>query len=190
MEERIRLDGLAIPEKQLRNVLQRILDSSHRAGLQLPTYFEALTVAAWLYFAESKADIAILEVGLGGRLDATNACQPILSLITEISLDHQQHLGSTLRAISREKAGIFRAHRPALAFTSSREAVDQLLICAKESRTTLELVSETVSITALESEPWHPQRLRATSPTNSYEVVLGLPGNHQREQSSAGDSSC
>ena len=75
-----------------------------------PSYFELLTALAFLYFAEEKVDLAILEVGMGGRLDATNLVHPILSVITDISLDHQEWLGSTIDLIAREKAGILRVN--------------------------------------------------------------------------------
>ena len=73
-----------------------------------PSFFEVLTALAFLYFAESKVDLAVLEVGMGGRLDATNIVNPLLSVITDISLDHQEWLGSTIDLIAREKAGILR----------------------------------------------------------------------------------
>ena len=73
-----------------------------------PSFFEVLTALAFLYFAEEKVDIAILEVGLGGRLDATNIVDPLISVITDIALDHQDYLGDTITAITREKAGILR----------------------------------------------------------------------------------
>lgn len=75
---------------------------------QAPSYFEILTAQAFVYFAEQKVDIAVLEVGMGGRLDATNVVEPLLSIITDISLDHTEWLGSTIGAIAREKAGILR----------------------------------------------------------------------------------
>ena len=74
-----------------------------------PSFFEMLTALAFLYFAERQVDIAVLEVGLGGRLDATNIVEPILSVISDISLDHQEYLGNTIAQITREKAGILRA---------------------------------------------------------------------------------
>jgi dihydrofolate synthase/folylpolyglutamate synthase len=73
-----------------------------------PSFFESLTTLAFLYFAERKVEIAILEVGLGGRLDATNIVDPVLSIITDIALDHQEYLGDTIAEIAREKAGILR----------------------------------------------------------------------------------
>jgi dihydrofolate synthase/folylpolyglutamate synthase len=73
-----------------------------------PSFFETLTAIAFLYLAEQKVDIAILEVGMGGRLDATNIVEPIVSVITDIALDHQDYLGHTIAEIAREKAGILR----------------------------------------------------------------------------------
>jgi dihydrofolate synthase / folylpolyglutamate synthase len=75
---------------------------------QLASYFEILTALAFLYFAEQHVDIAVLEVGMGGRLDATNAVEPLFSVVTDISLDHMEWLGPTISAIAREKAGILR----------------------------------------------------------------------------------
>lgn len=73
-----------------------------------PSFFETLTALAFLYFAERQVEVAVLEVGLGGRLDATNIAEPVLSVITDIALDHQDYLGNTIAEIAREKAGILR----------------------------------------------------------------------------------
>ena len=75
---------------------------------QLPSYFEILTAQAFCTLPKKRVDIAVLEVGLGGRLDATNIVDPLLSIVTDISLDHTEWLGSTIAAIAREKAGILR----------------------------------------------------------------------------------
>jgi dihydrofolate synthase/folylpolyglutamate synthase len=75
----------------------------------MPSFFEMLTALAFLYFAESGVEIAVLEVGMGGRLDATNVVEPLISIVTDISLDHMEWLGPTIAAIAREKAGILRA---------------------------------------------------------------------------------
>jgi len=86
---------------------KRLVDSG--ALPHFPSFFEVLTALAFLYFSERRADIVVLEVGLGGRLDATNIVDPLLSVITDIALDHQDYLGSTLAEIAWEKAGILRA---------------------------------------------------------------------------------
>ncbi len=87
-----------------------------------PSFFESLTALAFLYFAEQKLDIAILEVGLGGRLDATNIVDPILSVITDIALDHQEYLGNTITEIAREKAGILRLNGTLITLPQHPEA--------------------------------------------------------------------
>jgi dihydrofolate synthase/folylpolyglutamate synthase len=87
-----------------------------------PSFFETLTALAFLYFAERQIDIAVLEVGMGGRLDATNIVEPILSVITDIALDHQDYLGSTITAIAREKAGILRAEGTLITLPQHPEA--------------------------------------------------------------------
>jgi dihydrofolate synthase/folylpolyglutamate synthase len=87
-----------------------------------PSFFESLTALAFLYFAEQQVDIAVLEVGLGGRLDATNIVEPILSVITDIALDHQDYLGNTIAEIAREKAGILRANGTLITLPQHPEA--------------------------------------------------------------------
>ena len=79
-----------------------------------PTFFEATTLLALLYFKEEKAEIILWETGLGGRLDATNNVNPLASIITNISLEHQQYLGDTIEKIAREKAGIIKTNVPVI----------------------------------------------------------------------------
>jgi dihydrofolate synthase/folylpolyglutamate synthase len=111
--ERIRLDRVEIGDEDFARIFFHVRDAARQLledGLlpQEPSYFEILTALALLYFAEKRVQIAILEVGMGGRLDATNIVEPLLSVITDISLDHMEWLGSTIGAIAREKAGILR----------------------------------------------------------------------------------
>ncbi len=111
--ERIRINREEITDEAFARLFFQVHDVAHdlvsRDILpQLPSYFEMLTAQAFLYFAESKVDIAVLEVGMGGRLDATNVVEPLLSIITDISLDHMEWLGPTITDIAREKAGILR----------------------------------------------------------------------------------
>ena len=111
--ERIRIGAEEIADEQFARLYFRVHDAAQQMLLdgrlpQLPSYFEILTALAFLYFAESQVEIAVLEVGMGGRLDATNVVEPLLSVITDISLDHMEWLGTTVAAIAREKAGILR----------------------------------------------------------------------------------
>lgn len=111
--ERIRIDGSEISDEdfaqnffRVRSTAQRLVDEGKLA--QAPSYFEMLTAMAFLHFAEPAIEIAVLEVGMGGRLDATNIVDPLISIITDVSLDHMEWLGPTVSDIAREKAGILR----------------------------------------------------------------------------------
>jgi dihydrofolate synthase/folylpolyglutamate synthase len=115
VNERIRLNRVQIPDDSFAALYFRVHDAAQELVLagrlaQMPSFFEMLTAQALLYFAENQVDIAVLEVGMGGRLDATNIVDPLISVITDISLDHTEWLGSTITAITREKAGILRPH--------------------------------------------------------------------------------
>jgi dihydrofolate synthase/folylpolyglutamate synthase len=125
--ERIRLGNAEIGDEDFARLFYKVMDAAHRLLSegrlpQLPSYFEILTAQAFLYFAEAGAEIAVLEVGIGGRLDATNVVEPVLSVITDISLDHQEWLGSTIAEIAREKAGILRANGTLITLPQHPEA--------------------------------------------------------------------
>ena len=116
-----------IPEEAFARLYFHVDSTANRlvAANQLPhhpSFFETLTALAFLYFAEVKIDIAVLEVGLGGRLDATNIVEPLLSVITDIALDHQDYLGSTIAEIAREKAGILRPNGTLITLPQHPEA--------------------------------------------------------------------
>jgi hypothetical protein len=100
VEERLRIDGRMIELGRFGRLLADLVALAEREIGSPPTYFEAVTLAAFQWFAEEKVDLAVVEVGLGGRLDATNLCDPILSLITPIGFDHQEYLGNTLWEIA------------------------------------------------------------------------------------------
>lgn len=111
--ERICVDRAEISDDDFARLYFRVDDAARQLVLdgrlpQSPSFFEVLTAQAFLYFAEQQVDLAVLEVGMGGRLDATNVVEPLVSIITDISLDHTEWLGSTISAIAREKAGILR----------------------------------------------------------------------------------
>lgn len=112
--ERILINHQAIAPEKLHDLLQRVT-SVISPNHPHPTQFEIITAAMWLYFAEEKVDVAVIEVGLGGRLDATNVCdRPLVSAITSISREHWQDLGPTVADIAGEKAGILKKHCPAV----------------------------------------------------------------------------
>ena len=104
VRERIVINGKKISLKDFNRTIEYVKDRMKRPV----TYFEFLTAVAFVYFQNQKVDIAVLEVGLGGRLDATNICRPLVSVITNIDFDHTEYLGNTLESITREKAGIIK----------------------------------------------------------------------------------
>ncbi len=154
-----------------------------------PSFFEVLTAIAFLYFAEQNAEIAILEVGLGGRLDATNIVHPILSILTDIAIDHTDYLGSTITEIAREKAGILRPSGVLITLPQHPEANQAI----GEAATALH-------VHAISAAPLVPHTPQQTSPAtqaadadpiprNQYTITLDgqpllvdspLSGEHQR----------
>ena len=129
LEERLMVDGAICPADELVGLVNRVrpvvaaMDDAGGAGRgsKRPTYFEIVTALALLRFALCRVDAAVLEVGMGGRLDSTNVCDPLVSVITNISFDHTQQLGNTLAAIAREKAGIIKPDTPVVSGVLSDE---------------------------------------------------------------------
>jgi dihydrofolate synthase/folylpolyglutamate synthase len=129
INERIRLDGDSISDDDfalLHDVVDRTAERLVSEGdlPWHPSFFEMLTAMAFEYFARSRPEILVLEVGMGGRLDATNVVEPVLSIITDISFDHQKYLGNTISEIAREKAGIIRAGGVVVTLPQLAEAND------------------------------------------------------------------
>jgi dihydrofolate synthase/folylpolyglutamate synthase len=126
--ERIRLAGDLIDEDHLSDILDRCLEANGPVPI---TYFEITTAAALAAFAETPADMTLLEVGLGGRLDATNVVeQPRLTVITPVDMDHQQFLGDTLAEIAAEKAGIIKRNVPVVVGRQQDAALEVIEECA------------------------------------------------------------
>jgi dihydrofolate synthase/folylpolyglutamate synthase len=183
--ERIRLNGrLAPPEALLRRVeTDRDIWERHELS-----FFEATTVMAFSYFRESAVDLAVLEVGLGGRLDATNTVEPILSIITPLGMDHAHLLGSTPAAIAREKAGILRPNVPAVLAGGSREAIEAVRSRAGEVGAPFYLRRECVRVDRIAPAPRGTRfRLRRRPgapagfvlPERGLSIETSLPGRHQ-----------
>jgi dihydrofolate synthase/folylpolyglutamate synthase len=130
IEQRMMIDGQPCEAEEFTTLVDllrpaiEVLDRRAAPGQSGPTFFEIVTAMALLHFARRKVQAAVLEVGLGGRLDATNACQPVVSVITSISFDHMQQLGNTLAAIAGEKAGIIKPGKPVVSGVVQAEARD------------------------------------------------------------------
>ncbi|HZQ24738.1 MAG TPA: folylpolyglutamate synthase/dihydrofolate synthase family protein [Terriglobales bacterium] len=144
INERIRINGIPVSNDDfvlLHDLIDRTAERLvHEGELPWhPSFFEMLTAMAFEHFARKKIDIAVLEVGMGGRLDATNVIEPVISVITDISLDHQKFLGNTVAEIAREKAGIIRAGGTVVLLPQQPEANDVL------GHTILQLGAQAVS---------------------------------------------
>ena len=172
--ERIRLAGDLIDEEALTRMLDRCLAAN---GPDPITYFEITTAAALLAFAETPADYALLEVGLGGRLDATNVVErPALTVITPVDMDHQQYLGDTLAAIAGEKAGIIKRGVPVIVGRQDDTALE--VIEAQAARHGAPVLAR--------GQHWHVTeergRLVFQDETGLLDLPLpALPGAHQVE---------
>ncbi len=118
--ERIRINGIEISEQDVVSLADRVLSVAPEGT----TFFEIVTAMAFLYFAEQGVGPAVMEVGMGGRLDATNAASGILSIITPIAIDHSQYLGDTIGMIAREKAGVIKAERPVVLTQQTPDALE------------------------------------------------------------------
>jgi dihydrofolate synthase/folylpolyglutamate synthase len=119
--ERFRLKDQDIGDAEvlsLVNQVKRVVDPN-----ELPTFFEFVTAMALLFYAQKKADPVILETGMGGKLDATNIVQPLLSIITNIAMDHREYLGNSIKAIAAEKAGIIKPGVPVITFVRQPSAL-------------------------------------------------------------------
>ena len=141
--ERIRINGKEISERRLIGYVDRL-----RPAIEAneATFFEATTAIAFLYFADERVDIAVIETGLGGRLDSTNVLQPILSIITSIGLDHMEYLGPTLKQIAAEKAGIIKPATPLLVGRIVPEAEAVIRGIARRKRIPFHRASELVDM--------------------------------------------
>jgi dihydrofolate synthase / folylpolyglutamate synthase len=131
--ERVRVGDEWIPEAAVVELVDEIRERLLGSGVEL-TFFELTTVLAFLHFARARVDAAVVEVGLGGRLDATNVLMPRATVVTTIGFDHERYLGTTIAAIAAEKAGIFKPGVPAIVGRMDREAESVLSRIAETQR--------------------------------------------------------
>ncbi len=174
--ERFQINGQPISEELLADVVARIRPAVEKEM----TFFEVTTAAAFLYFVQEKVDVAVVEVGLGGRLDATNLVQPAVTAITPISLDHTAQLGNDLLGIAREKAGILKPGVPAvIAPQPSREVMAVFEETAKSRGAPLHLLEQELQIRSVQSSI-HGSRFTLQTPERSYaDLTIPLLGRHQ-----------
>ena len=173
--ERIRVDSRMISESDIAR-LTKLVKGITGPDLS-PTFFEFTTAMALQYFAESQVDLAVLEVGLGGRFDATNVVSPVACAITTIALDHQQYLGSTLESVAFEKAGIIKPNVPVILGRLPDEARDTIERIAVERDAPIFCLSRNFQV-----EGENPARFRYSGFGVRYDdLSCPLLGRHQLE---------
>lgn len=181
-EERIQINNTNIPKEKLCEVVEKVkiaVDKTCELGYDEPTEFEIITAVMFVYFQEEKVDYAVIEVGLGGRIDATNVVNPLISIITSISYDHVKILGNTLEEIAYEKAGIIKEKTPVILYPVEEEAKLSIEKVAKEKQSPIIYVKKEDSMLKekLYNVPY--QEIIVNTSKNTYEIQLSLLGTHQ-----------
>lgn len=141
VNERVRVDGKNISDRDFSRLEKEIYEEITKRGRSYRTYFEALTTLAFIYFKERKTDFAVIETGLGGRLDSTNVVESGMQVITKIGYDHTEILGKTLSKIAFEKAGIIKENSDVFTFAQEEEAEKEIRRIAKKRHSRLHVLS-------------------------------------------------
>ncbi|MGN0003588.1 MAG: bifunctional folylpolyglutamate synthase/dihydrofolate synthase [Sphingobacterium composti] len=173
--ERIRINGEQIPEQF---VVEYVNSQKELIEEIQPSFFEATVAMAFDYFAKEKVDIAIIEVGLGGRLDSTNIISPEVCLITNIGMDHMNLLGDTLEEIAAEKAGIIKPHTPIVISESNAITAPIFNSKAKQEDAPIIFADQKIAALRLERNAL-TQRLQIINDTDTIEYILDLTGSYQ-----------
>ncbi len=183
IRERITVNDHMIHKPDFSRLIARVADISRRyEAVDRPTFFEILTAVAFLYFAEQKVDIAVLEVGLGGRFDATNVVKPEVCGMVNISLDHMAQLGDTVEQIAEEKAGIFKHDVPVVSSQQPTSVKKVLRKAAEKVGAKLLFAGDEIRFSyRFEASRGGPQaRICVTTPTSHFDhLLVPLVGEHQ-----------
>lgn len=179
--ERTRINGCEISENRMAELITRlkpVLDRMVAEGHEHPTEFEVDTALSLLYFAEEKVDIAVLEAGLGGKIDSTNVVTPLVSVITNVAMDHMDYLGSTLTEIATVKAGIIKPGGCVVTAADKPEVLAVIEETCRREGADLIRVGREITWSAGEAS-LAGQSGRVVTPINTYDLHLNLLGRHQ-----------
>jgi dihydrofolate synthase/folylpolyglutamate synthase len=184
LHERITVNSQMISETEMRNLLNRIYAPVEKLSkTDPPTFFEIMTALAFMHFVDKSVDIAVIETGLGGRLDSTNVIRPKVIGITSLSIDHQYQLGDTIDSIAEEKAGIFKRGVPAVTVQQEPTAMQVLKSRAIEVKAPLSITGSDIDFShRFETSREHGPHTRIclTTPTSKFEHLrVPLHGKHQ-----------
>jgi dihydrofolate synthase / folylpolyglutamate synthase len=182
MTERARIDGLPISRERFAALLDAMMPAIDRttAAHGRPTYYETLLALAFAYFAQDRVDVAVIEVGLGGRLDGTNVVAPLVAAITSVGYDHTDVLGNTIEEIAFEKAGIAKRGVPLVVASVPPRALAVIERCAAEAGAPVVKVGDVVRVELVEGADSGGQSLLVTGARGSYRLRLPLLGGFQR----------
>lgn len=178
--ERIKINDTEISESEVADTINEMLPLINvliEEGLDHPTEFEIITAAALKYFEAKEVDFVVLEVGLGGRFDATNIVTPLLSVITTISFDHMNILGDTLEKIAYEKAGIIKENTPVVVYPQEKNAMDVIIKICNEKNAKIYYVSDMVYEMIIDTEDGII--FNATGVRKYKNIKIRLLGEHQ-----------
>jgi len=174
--ERIKVDGKEIDQQEVAELTEWMRQRIEASGVTPPfTFFDFTTAMAILYFKQKRVDLAILEVGLGGRLDSTNVVDPLLSIITNVSKDHEEVLGRTIQKIAYEKAGIIKQGRPLVTATSQPSILRLFSRICKEKGSPFYRMGKEFSYIPCEGGHFHYQGLHR----KFWDLTVNLHGSHQ-----------
>ena len=147
IRERVVVNEEMVDENTFTELLRHVVQAATKHDLT-PTFFELITAVAFKHFADEAVDIAVIETGLGGRLDSTNVITPLMTLITKIDLDHVNILGTTVEEIAREKAGIFKSSIPAISAHQSESVTTVLRECAESTGTEVRVIAQDIEFSS------------------------------------------
>ncbi len=183
IRERITVNGQKIPQREMTRLITQVAPHVEKMKDDKPTFFEILTAIAFLHFKNQEVDLAVVETGLGGRLDSTNVLQPEVCGLTSISIDHTYQLGNGLADIAKEKAGILKADIPAISVPQDPAAKRVLKKVASEAKTKVMFTGDDIEFSyRVESSRTHGCHTRVclTTPLSQFEhLPVPALGEHQ-----------
>lgn len=181
--ERASIDGAPVSEARFADLLSSLLPAigqMERTEWGRPSYFEILVALSFRLFAQERVGVAVIEVGIGGRLDGTNLIRPLVAVLTNVGLDHADVLGDTVEAVARDKSGIIKPGVVALTAATQPEALRVIREAAELADAPLTIVQKAATIEPLAPPDAYGQRFRVATPARAYDISLPLLGAFQR----------
>jgi dihydrofolate synthase/folylpolyglutamate synthase len=180
--ERARIDGRPIPEQRFAGIFEHlvpVIEHMRSGPWGPPSYFELMVALSFLYFAQDKVDIAVIEVGIGGALDGTNVIQPLVSVITNVGTDHKDVLGETVEEIARDKAGIIKNGIPVVTAATQASVLQIIEQAAAQHAAPLSVLARAATIESRVKDLPYAQDVSVKTERRRYAFTLPLIGEFQ-----------